>query len=195
MTEPAKPPGILEFQDLSNAISDLANRIIAAKKAIRAAGGPAAQLEYRLAEPVDLLKEAGKDVDEFVADLKRIAAVPTDACNLEGGACPEHGKLLRSSGGRTWCRVPTCKNRWSFEYDLLPCPQPIEYLVTGPGEDGEPIVMRMCRGHAYSARHIEGVTIDPPLPADVVRKLELVESADKVLVGINSRQLDWDWEA
>jgi hypothetical protein len=67
-------------------------------------------------------------------------------CRAEWGACPDHGNTLRSSGGRSWCRVDG--RVWEGDRPGQHCAEPALFRVIDlKGGDCE-----LCAGHTIAAR-------------------------------------------
>jgi hypothetical protein len=147
-------------------------QITALAAQIRVSGGAAPRTHTRacLDTAAGYLTQAGQEIAEALADLHRVAAVPPDACRIEWGVCPQHGDTLTASGGRTWCRARGCARTWEYNHLGTPCAEPTTYTVTDAA--GSP-PLRVCHGHALAARHIVGVSYDPPLPAGAIQSANL----------------------
>lgn len=71
----------------------------------------------------------------------------TATCGVPWGICPEHGRSLRSSAGRTWCTAFGCTRSWDYDRLDTPCPEPVWAEVTFA--EGE--TARWCEAHARDA--------------------------------------------
>ena len=85
------------------------------------------------------------------------ATLPT--CEIEWGACPDHGKSLRSSGGETWCTVFRCGRRWNTDRLTCSCTETATHRATD--ETG---TVLLCDGHV--------VAIRDELPAAIITRLQ-----------------------
>jgi hypothetical protein len=167
---PAEPTPEL-LQQLTDELTALKTRIEAA-----AAGAERTKTRSRLETAAGWLAQARTEAAEAAADLRRVAAVPADACRVPWGVCPEHGNTLSASGGRTWCRVRGCGHEWDYDYQDTPCAEPATYAVIVEGEEPR----RVCYGHALAGRDIVGARFEPPLPAGAVAALDLLTAAMKL---------------
>jgi hypothetical protein len=172
---PAAEPTPEQLLALTAELAALRSKIEAAY-----AAAPRSATQMRLSTASECLSEARREITGAVEDLRRVSAVPADACRWAWGVCPEHGDTLTASGGRTWCRVRNCPHQWEYDYLDTPCPEPTAYTISDAA-GSEP--KRVCYGHALGARRIPGITYDPPLPAGAVENANLLESLMKLTEG------------
>lgn len=172
---PAAEPTPEQLLQMAAELAALRSRIEAAYGA-----APRSATQMRLSAASECLSDARRELTAAADDLRRVAAVPADACNWPWGVCPEHGDTLTASGGKTWCRVRNCRHKWEYDYMDTPCPEPTAYTIS---DDAGSEPKRVCYGHALAARRIPGIAYDPPLPAGAVESANLLENLMKLVEG------------
>ncbi len=147
-------------RELAGRAEELAAAIGAYKQELQSAGWePVRRAGFQCDTAAGQARQAAADLRDTAARLDRIAAAAApDTCSVPWGACPVHGATLASTGGRSWCRVPTCGRAWDYDRGGVPCAEPARWRVTDQhGGSGE-----MCEGHAADARErLEGAVITP----------------------------------
>lgn len=155
MTE--RPLTLAGLRELAFAADELAARIDAADATLAAdPDDHRARTRFRLSDAAGQFRQAAAAVEETAGDLARIAAVPSHACPIGWGVCPDHGNTLTGSGGRAWCRAAVCARRWGYDRLGSPCAEPVTHRVT----DAEGTVNEVCDRHAIDCRErLIGATV------------------------------------
>jgi hypothetical protein len=137
----------------------LADEIDALHHEIRAARAePVRRASFRCDTAIGWMRQASAELQDTADHLDRVAAaMKPGVCAVPWGVCPEHGNTLTGTGGKTWCRVAGCGQKWDYDRADLPCIEPARWQVTD--QHGEASVM--CDGHALEARkRLEGAQVE-----------------------------------
>ncbi|MBB5788827.1 hypothetical protein [Jiangella mangrovi] len=150
-----------ELEELAEQASNLAQAIDEASARLRAHADDSSKAGWRLDEAVGAARGAARELAAAAGDLSPEPG--SSNCGITWGVCPDHGKTLTGTAGRSWCRRPGCGRSWHYDRASLPCTEPIAFEVRTPRGDST----AMCRGHAVAALELQaGITLDP-VPPDV----------------------------
>jgi hypothetical protein len=150
----------LELRELAIRAEALAQAIGEAEIRLRAgAEGATGRAAWRLDEAAGAARGVARELLAASADLS--LGPGGSICNVNWGACPDHGKTLAGTAGRSWCRHPGCGRSWHYDRAALPCAEPVAFCVrTRPGDDG----VLVCKGHAIAALEQQADAVLTPIP-------------------------------
>jgi hypothetical protein len=154
-------PSPAELRALASRVAGLAAEIDTARQRLAGAGEDAVRRTgFRLDTGVGWLRLVASELEVTADDLARVQAVLADptSCQLPGGACPDHGSTLTSTGGRSRCR--RCGRVWDYDRGGQPCAEPAVSLVRDPSG-----AVRMCAAHTRELRALLPEVTVTPLPA------------------------------
>lgn len=94
------------------------------------------------------------------ADYLTRARTARDAalCGTPWGICPDHGEMVWSAAGESWCRAPDCGRTWAYDRYESACQEPVTHRVV---DLAGTTIEKVCYQHAKAAADgLDGATID-----------------------------------
>ncbi|MBI1759411.1 MAG: hypothetical protein HYR62_09335 [Actinobacteria bacterium] len=88
---------------------------------------------------VGAVADLAVQVRVLLAEVERLD-VPPGSCSMGWGVCPEHGRTLMTSRGRSHCTV--CDASWGYDRENQHCREPAAFRFN---------LVPICRAHAVSA--------------------------------------------
>ncbi|MEU4704724.1 hypothetical protein [Nonomuraea dietziae] len=141
-------------EQLAEAIEALRRQLSRGEDTLRRTG-------YRLDDAAGWIRQAAQDLQATASDMPRLAALPTDACTVPWGVCPEHGNTLIASGDMTTCKSAGCRRAWGYNRDTALCAEPVTHRLIDAGE----VETLVCDGHAVAARdQLVDARLEPLMP-------------------------------
>ncbi|TDC50022.1 hypothetical protein E1212_16510 [Jiangella ureilytica] len=151
---------VAELEDLAARARALGEAIEAAGARLRAVHDSPGRAGWRLDEAAGATRGVIRELTAAAGDL---APEPGHSiCPITWGVCPEHGKTLTGTAGRSWCRHPGCGRSWHYDRTSLACTEPVAFQIRTESGDG----VLMCRGHAVSTLEQQADAVLTPVSAD-----------------------------
>ncbi|MEV4161876.1 hypothetical protein [Nonomuraea dietziae] len=148
MTTSTPAPTPAHVRELAAQAEQLADAIEALRRQLSRGEDTLRRTGYRLDDAAGWVRQAAQDLQATASDMARLAALPTDACAVPWGVCPEHGNTLIASGNMTTCKSAGCRRTWGYNRDTAPCAEPATHrLIVAEGHE-----TLVCDGHALDAR-------------------------------------------